>query len=237
MKERFSNSTFGAFEYVQFLGADATESSPTVVLFHGFGADANDLASLAPACRLTHLRWIFPHGPLRVALGGGFYGRAWFPIDMADLDRAMREGRPRDLSSKKPRELEGLRAQFLDFVRDSKIDLEKTLLGGFSQGAMLATDLALNQESACAGLVLLSGTLLNQSEWASLAPKKAGLKFFQSHGRHDLVLGFTYAQALERLLVSSGLRGQLLPFDGGHEIPQRVLDGMREFILRQIPVP
>ena len=41
----------------------------------------------------------------------------------------------------------------------------RIVLGGFSQGAMVATDVALRLEEPPAALVVLSGTLLCQDEW------------------------------------------------------------------------
>lgn len=235
MRQSFKEVTLGNWDCIEYQDANQSESAPVAVIFHGYGADANDLASLAPALRLPHVRWVFPNGPLSVALGGGFYGRAWFPVDMVELDRAMREGRPRDLAANRPKELDGLRHEFEVFLKELGVPLDKVLLGGFSQGAMLTTDLTLFSEKPPAGIALLSGTMLNEGEWTQWVQRRSGLRFFQSHGRHDQVLGFAFAQRLESLLKSGGLKGQLLPFDGGHEIPPRVLEELRSFMLRVFP--
>ena len=48
---------------------------------------------------------------------------------------------------------------------ETGLPMSRFLLGGFSQGAMLATDVTLRLEEAPAGLAALSGTLLCEEEW------------------------------------------------------------------------
>src|SRR6185437_12531546 len=57
-----------------------------VVLFHGFGADAHDLAPLSDVSSQIKATWIFPNAGLQVPIAPGFMGRAWFHIDVAALD-------------------------------------------------------------------------------------------------------------------------------------------------------
>ena len=57
--------------------------APWVVMFHGYGADAFDLASLADVIPAKKpLNYLFPQGPLEVPIGPGWTGRAWWPINM-----------------------------------------------------------------------------------------------------------------------------------------------------------
>ena len=79
----------------------------------------------------------------------------------------------------------------------------KVVLGGFSQGAMLACDTALREGPKLAGLVVLSGTLVAEAEWAALFPTLRGTPVFQSHGTFDPLLPFQ-AAAMLRDLISFG---------------------------------
>jgi phospholipase/carboxylesterase len=103
-------------------------------------------------------------------------------------------------------------------------------LGGFSQGAMLACDVALHTERPLAGLLLLSGTLIARAEWEPRMAARAGLRVLQSHGRYDPLLPFSAAEKLRDLLAGAGLKVGWVPFDGGHEIPPPLLDAVGELL-------
>jgi phospholipase/carboxylesterase len=106
----------------------------------------------------------------------------------------------------------------------------KLVLGGFSQGAMLACDLALRTERPLAGLAILSGTLIAKSEWAPLAPKRAGLRALVSHGQSDPILPFGQAERLRDFLSGAGLDVKWIPFRGQHEIPPQALEGLAQLV-------
>lgn len=209
----------------------AKDAPLTVVLFHGYGADAADLAPLAleiPAGKKP-LRWVFPDAP-GLLEDLGMPGRAWFPVDMERLQRSQMTGQPWDHSKSRPDGLDETKASALDFLAALGAPWDRLVLGGFSQGAMLATELALSGPAAPRGLMILSGTLIDEPRWAKLAPARKGLPFFQSHGSADPILGYPAALKLEALLRGAGLKGSLLRFEGGHGIPPEVLDGMGAFL-------
>src|SRR5262249_10583661 len=124
-------------------------------------------------------RWVFPAAPLEL---GGLYGdaRAWWLIDLARLERDLMAGRSTDRAAEVPAGLPEARAAMLaglDAVRDRLgVPDERVVLGGFSQGAMLSLDVALHTERAFAGLVLMSGTLIAQHEWAPRMAARRGLR-------------------------------------------------------------
>ena len=109
------------------------------------------------------------------------------------------------------------------------------MLGGFSQGAMLATDVALRLDEPPAGLVIFSGTLVNEAEWAARAPRRAGLGVLQSHGRQDPLLPFDNAVALRDLLAGAGLAVDFFAFDGGHALPPDALLRLGAFLAARLP--
>ena len=214
---------------VRFANLDAIEiPSPepnalVVVCLHGYGADMRDLAPLAQELETKRpIAWLFPDAPETLDWGG----RAWFPIDVAAFEEAQRTGTPRDLSLREPPGLEWAREELQRFIAGLEIPWGRIVLMGFAQGAMLAVDLALRAESAPAGVVILSGTLVDKAKTAELAPAKKGMPFFQSHGSVDPILGFAQARALEKVLVEAGWRGQLRRFEGGHAIPAETLEGL-----------
>lgn len=208
-------------------------NGPVVVLMHGFGAPGTDLVPLwrelaVPAA----VRFVFPEAPLEL----GFGGRAWWQIDMARLQDRFTEGAVARLTKEVPEGIDAARAAVLGLLtaleRDFGSKPETTVIGGFSQGAMLATDVVLRSERAFAGLALLSGTIISHDEWQPLMTARKGLPVVQSHGRADPVLPFAVAEQLHRELSSAGLAVEFVPFNGGHGIPGSVLEALSALIRR-----
>lgn len=208
---------------------------PVVVLLHGFGAPGHDLVPLWRVLDVPReVRFVFPEAVHE--LGGAYgEGRCWWPIDMVALDAAMRRGETRNLSQQEPDGLVPAREHATLVVEEVLATLAPKdgalFLGGFSQGAMLACELALSLPALpLRGLVLMSGTLLAEPRWTQAAKSRKGLNVVQSHGREDPLLPFSQAEALRDLLTSAGLSVEFLPFRGGHEIPSAVLDAVGKMI-------
>lgn len=207
------------------------DDAPWIIFFHGYGADCNDLFSLGEmiATKKTY-NWLFPNGFLEVPIGPGWTGRAWWPVDMMEIQRAAERGEHRDFSDTTPPGMPKAYDMAMEMIRQLRVPWNKIILGGFSQGAMLATELYLKAPETPAGLVIMSGTLLHQEEWKKLIPQRTGQRFYQSHGNADPILGFKQAQQLETLLTQNGMKGSLQSFRGGHEIPAQVLTKIGEYI-------
>ncbi len=210
---------------VQALDLVRDPDAPWFILFHGYGADAFDLQPLGDLIRTSKdCNYLFPQGGLEVPIGPGWSGRAWWPINMERLQNAQAGGGEWDTSNERPEILPQVREKAFKMIEALKVPWNRIVLGGFSQGGMLAADLALHAPENPLGLVLMSTALINKPEWKEKAPQKKGLTFFQSHGDLDPVLTLKNGQRLETLLTQSGLKGSLLKFKGGHEIPAPVLE-------------
>jgi phospholipase/carboxylesterase len=217
-----------------------------MVLCHGFGASGEDLVPLGAELangrpELEDVRFVFPAAPL--SLGGVLPGwdsaRAWW---MLDLDRLMSAqmglGDPSRVAAafraEVPEGLAPARRHLMALVdelsRSSGLPTSSIVLGGFSQGAMLATDVALRLEEAPAALVVLSGTLIAEPEWKARASARKGLRVFQSHGRQDPILPYDNAERLRDLLKDGGLDLEFLAFEGGHTIPLEALSRVADLL-------
>ncbi len=215
-----------------------------VVLSHGFGAPGEDLVGLAPELAqlspalAASVRWVFPAAPLSLAEVGYAGGRAWWHLDMERLVMG------RDWSTyvlEVPEGLPKARRMVLALLEElqaqTKVPLSRTVLGGFSQGAMLATDVALRLEEAPLGLVALSGALISKAAWAERAPKRAGLPVFQSHGRQDPILPWEVGEGLRALFEAAKLPVQFEPFHGPHTIPLSVLEKLAVWLAARLQAP
>ena len=54
---------------------------PTIVLLHGWGANAHDLFGLAQLLHAGQAVVLCPQGPLSFEVGPGFTGYGWFEFD------------------------------------------------------------------------------------------------------------------------------------------------------------
>ncbi len=203
-----------------------------VVLCHGYGAPGDDLVPLAREMRryapaLGDATFVFPEAPLDLGMWTGWPSRAWWAIDPTRYERALASGNLRSLTREEPEGLAKARALLDETIGRLRAQWgfgsDQLVVGGFSQGAMLATDWTLRAEAAPAGLVVWSGALIAEASWRALAPARKGLRVLQSHGRQDPLLPFEVATWLRDLLVEAGLAVDFVPFDGPHTIPRHVV--------------
>lgn len=211
---------------------------PVVMLLHGFGAPGDDLVPLADVIDVPgETRWLFPEAPLSLNMGLGD-SRAWWIIDFARIQADREAGRIRDLSAEIPQGLALARERVLAFLkelpRQFPLNYERTVIGGFSQGAMLTCDAILHTDYPFAGLVQLSGNLLAGEVWLPLTGKRKGLPVFQSHGTQDDILPHIGAERLRDALSQAGLVVEWHSFQGGHEIPEMVLRGLSKFMTKSL---
>lgn len=223
--------------------ADTSQPPKAIIIFcHGFGAPGDDLVGLrnelvALKPSLRQARFIFPEAPLSLAAYGmGEGSRAWWLLDMDRIvayqnnDPAVREA----LEVAEPEGLTSARQAMLklldEVTKQTTLPYSKVLLGGFSQGAMLTTDLALRQEEAPLGLAIMSGTLICRDVWTKRAPGRAGLQVFQSHGEEDPLLPYATALKLKSLLTDAGLTVDFTSFDGGHGIALPALRNLATYL-------
>ena len=211
-----------------------------VVFCHGYGAPGNDLVSVGEyLCQndssiSENICFIFPEGPLSLDNVGLLGARAWWEIDFSALPMPIDGIDPRDLSKDIPKGMPLASNMLMDLVNQIMLDYgvssNRIILGGFSQGSMITTDVALKMDQPLGGLIVMSGTLVCEEVWRKLAQNKEVMKIFQSHGRSDPLLSFNAAERLKELFVEAGFDHKFLPFDGFHEIPEEVLLHTSEFI-------
>jgi phospholipase/carboxylesterase len=209
-----------------------------VVLSHGFGAPGTDLVPLAPelmtaAPRLAQaVRFVFPEALLSLDTLGMPGGRAWFEIPMAVL---MGQGRDwAQYSQTVPAGMPAARRALMSTLAALQQPYGRIVLGGFSQGAMVSTDVALRLEESPAGLFLLSGAMVAGQEWAPKARARSALPVFQGHGRQDQVLPFQEGERLRDLLMGAGMPVEFLPFDGGHTLITEELEQLAAFLVKRL---
>jgi phospholipase/carboxylesterase len=201
---------------------------PAVVLCHGFGAPAEDLVPLARLLDApAGTRFVFPAAPLELGLPFSD-ARAWWMIDLGRYERDIREGRGATWTREVPAGLAAARERLVALVEE--LAPRRLILGGFSQGAMLACDVALRTQIPLAGLVLLSGAIVAEDEWAPRFAARRGLPVFMSHGTGDPLLPYVVAERLRLFFEDAGADVTFEGFRGGHELPPAVMNGLGAFL-------
>lgn len=211
-----------------------------VILSHGFGAPGNDLVPLAE--EILHLdsaladetQFLFPAAPMSLASRGIAGGLAWWLIDLEARLVAVEQGQLDIFRNDYPEGMAEASDALLTTVEaaldQSGLDASKLILGGFSQGSMVSTDVALRMKDRPAGLAVLSGTLLCEDRWKDLAAKRGPLQVLQSHGHYDPILPYIGAEWLKELFENAGFAVDFRPFPGVHQIPMTALEGLVKLI-------
>jgi len=212
--------------------------SGLVILNHGFGASGDDLVDIGAMLIndsktiAEKYRFVFPEAPIDLGPMGMPGGRAWWPINMAQLAEI---NQTQDYSALArisppgmPAATSSLAAALQEMQAVYRTAEGKTVLGGFSQGAMVCTNLVLSTGFNPALLVLCSGTLLARDEWSRLAITHPHCDVLQSHGFEDPILPFRAATELSEILIEAGFNVEYVKFRGGHTIPMNVLQKLSE---------
>jgi phospholipase/carboxylesterase len=226
---------------IEALEEVSNPNRPNIVIFHGYGADAYNLAPLQEVLDPHQkFNWFFPNGPIPLDLGLGMRGHAWVHLDLEAFQRQLRSTPPpQDLSKVVPTvDREEMRSEieawWIAVSTAHGLVKENTLFGGFSQGAMTAIDLALFSNLSTKGLLLMSAALLDQADWDEGLQKAQRLPYFQTHGQQDDVLPFYLAESLHKLFQKNQWEGEFRSFSGGHEIPPHLFGGIIDFIQKTL---
>lgn len=190
---------------------------PVVVLLHGYAAPADDLMPAAHRLAAERpVRVVVPSGPV------DYFGlvRAWFTFDTEHHFQLMQAGRHEALFCDRPPGLARTRDQLLRFflaLRDEWGGPPPVLVG-FSQGAMMAADLALRTGLPLGGLGLVAGTGIDAQTWPVLARSRQGLATYVGHGAQDGLLPARLGRTIAGWLSEANLDVEFELFEGHHEI-------------------
>jgi phospholipase/carboxylesterase len=187
--------------------AAGEEPEGLLVLHHGRGTDERDLLGLADLLDpQRRLRVVTPRAPLTLPGSPGYH---WYLVP--------RVGYPDPETFEAAREaLAGLHDSLWE---QTGVGPERTVLGGFSMGAVMSYAMGLGAERpAVAGILAFSGFVPTVEGWEPSLSDRAGTRAFVSHGRRDPVIGVEFAERARDLLEAGGLEVTYRESDLGHQI-------------------
>ena len=198
--------------YVAKAPEKATANAPAIILLHGYGSNENDLFALAS--QMPNNYYVFS---LRAPYAIGAEQYQWYEIKRASGNIEI-NFEQEELSRKKV-------IKFIDqLVLKYKLNKNKIIVAGFSQGGILAEAIGLTAPEKVAGVACFSGRYL--PELKPMIKSKAQLqnkKIFLAHGTQDQLLTINLAEENYKVLTALGLKVRYKKDAIGHSISATLL--------------
>ena len=180
-----------------------------IILCHGYGGDGNDISTLAINWQrfLPDAIFLCPNAPEICTVHARGY--QWFDLTH-DKDEIILE---------KSLIAEEILSKFIDQVLEN-LDLKPINLAlvGFSQGCMIAIQVALKKDKQIKCLIGYSGKVINQKNLSNNIKSKP--KIFLMHGDKDTIVPTPSILEAKEFLIKNGLKVKTKIFENcEHQIP------------------
>ena len=188
-----------------------------LVLLHGRGADEHDLFPLLdvldPERRLAG---VCPRAPLSLPPGGAH----WYAVREIGYPDPVTFGPTYERAS-----------AWLDALPQATgVPIERTVVGGFSQGSVMSYALGLGRgRPSPAGIIALSG-FVPTVEGFELDLERPGLRVAIGHGTQDPVIGVEWGRRAREQLEAAGLDVTYRESAMGHSIDPRFLAELQGWV-------
>jgi phospholipase/carboxylesterase len=187
-------------------------NEPIVVFLHGYGADEADLPDLIS--HLPKISWVSPRAPLNSG-NGGF---EWYLIS-------------KDSYTPK-QDIERATAKLWDWI-DQTLPANTPLIPiGFSQGALMATQLLRTRPQRIQKTVLMAGFILKEEQEADKDLKALNPKVLYCHGDADNRIAPEMVQDIQTWLEANTNVTEKVYGGLGHSVDSRVIKDVSEFLTR-----
>ena len=194
-----------------------------LLLHHGRGTDERDLLGLADALdpgRRLHV--VTPRAPLQLPGSPGYH---WYLVP--------RVGHPDHDTFHAAREA---LAELHDGLwAETGIEPHRTVLGGFSMGAVMSYATGLwTERPPVAGILAFSGFVPIVEDWRPSFDDRRETAVFVAHGRNDPIIEVDFARRAREQLEEGGLEVTYRESDVGHQIDPRDLADAAEWLARVV---
>jgi phospholipase/carboxylesterase len=202
------------------LRAAPAEPTGALVLFHGRGTSEHDLFPLLDALDPARvLAGVTPRGPLSLPPGGAH----WYAVERVGYPHRDTFRATFDRAS-----------AFLDGLPSSLgVPIERTVLGGFSQGAVMAYALALGPGRPLpAGILAMSGFMPVVDGFTLDPARAAGLPVAITHGALDPIIAVDFGRDARDRLTAAGAEVTYLEAPVDHTIDPAWLPELSGWVAR-----
>lgn len=177
-------------------GAMPGQARALVVFLHGYGADGADLLGLADVLgpHLPGVAFVAPDAPEPCA--GNPFGRQWFPIPWIDGSSEAAAAAGLEAAA------DDLNAFLQARLAEYGLTPDRLALVGFSQGAMMAMHVAPRRPAPVAGVVAISGRLLEHERLADEVASRPPVLLV--HGDQDDLVPFANLDFAAEVLARAG---------------------------------
>jgi predicted esterase len=196
-------------------GAPLTAADLAVVLLHGRGSSAEDILGLGSALQLPNVAYLAPQAA----------GHTWYPLSFL----APRKANEPYLSSALNKVESVIRT-----LEQSGFGRERIVVGGFSQGACLATEFVARHPARYGGLIAFTGGLIGPpgSLQSSPSAELAGTPALLSSGDPDPHVPWARVEESAAIFSTMGAAVTTKRYPGRpHTVTQEELELARNFLL------
>ncbi len=202
---------------------DEARRYPLVIMLHGFVANMQDLAGLAPVINSKGYVYACPNAPIAFDLGLGHAGYGW-TSPRADAT---------------PEEFETAESLLGGFFEEALAQFQvapgKALLLGFSQGGGMTYRCGISRAGTFAGLVALSASLPDPKALIDRLPEARTQPIFVAHGLSDPLIPAESAQKARQFLEEAGYSPEFHEYNMAHEISEEVLRDLAPWMAKVLP--
>ncbi len=195
-----------------------------VVLLHGYGGDGKDISMLSLNWKryMPNTIFICPNGHERCEIN--LSGYQWFDLRNDDPNFIL------DESLKAEKKLNN----FLDEIKNEyKIDNDKIILSGFSQGCMMSINVGLTSEKPYNCILGFSGKIINLNNLKSR--RKNSTNTLLIHGDLDDIVSPTHLLEAKDFFLRENINVEThLIKNCGHHIPIEASSIALNYILKKI---
>jgi phospholipase/carboxylesterase len=205
--------------------AKKTNNTPVIIMLHGYGSNESDLFDVSNALDsrfiVFSLRAPYPIN------GGGF---SWY--DMQFL--------PDQKFTYNYQQTKESRAKILSFISKAclahGVDSTQVFLMGYSQGGIMAYDIALAASKKINGIMALSSYMLTETKLLKTdLLSLAKLKIFIAHGRYDNVIKITEAENATAFLKEKKVTNIVYSvYEMPHALTGKELNDIKQWLVSAI---
>lgn len=184
-----------------------------MLMLHGLGDSIAGYLWLPEAMQLPRLNYLLVNAPDEY-----FDGYSWYDFQRDIVPDVHRNAK--------------LLSELLDAQRAKGFPTELTVLGGFSQGGLMAIEVGLRYPHRLAGIVGISGHVCEPEKLVEELPRVAfQQRLLVTHGTLDPLIPFALAREQINLLKAAGLHIEWHELPKAHTIAgEEEMDIIRNFV-------